>query len=69
MWTAATLVVPNRAAAVVRWVHALTSHLSRHRSSRPLALSPAAGIAAGSHAQPQLGGNPQMRLVDATTRR
>jgi len=30
-----------------------------------LALSPAAAIAAGSHAQPQLGGNPQMRLVDA----
>jgi hypothetical protein len=30
-----------------------------------LALSPAAAIAAGSHAQPQLGGNPQMRLVDS----
>src|SRR3954469_2915438 len=29
-----------------------------------LALSPAA-IAAGTHAQPQLGGNPQMRLVDS----
>lgn len=30
-----------------------------------VALSPAAAMAAGSHAQPQLGGNPQMRLVDA----
>jgi hypothetical protein len=29
-----------------------------------LALSPAAAVAAGSHAKPQLGGNPQMRLVD-----
>jgi hypothetical protein len=29
-----------------------------------IALSPAAAMAAGSHAQPQLGGNPQMRLVD-----
>jgi hypothetical protein len=29
-----------------------------------LALSPAA-IAAGTHAQPQLGGSPQMRLVDS----
>src|SRR3979409_1806717 len=29
-----------------------------------LALSPAAVMAAGSHAQPQLGGSPQMRLVD-----
>jgi hypothetical protein len=29
-----------------------------------LALSPAAAVA-GSHAQPQLGGNPQMRLVDS----
>ena len=30
-----------------------------------LALSPAAAMAAGSHAQPQLGGNPQMRAVDS----
>ena len=30
-----------------------------------LALSPAAAMAAGSHAQPKLGGNPQMRVVDA----
>jgi hypothetical protein len=30
-----------------------------------LALSPAAAVAAGSHSQPQLGGNPQMRLVDS----
>jgi hypothetical protein len=30
-----------------------------------LALSPAAAMAAGSHAQPQLGGNPQMRVVDS----
>jgi hypothetical protein len=30
-----------------------------------LALSPAAAMAAGTHAQPQLGGNPQMRLVDS----
>jgi hypothetical protein len=30
-----------------------------------LALSPAAAMAAGTHAQAQLGGNPQMRLVDS----
>src|SRR3954449_2677434 len=30
-----------------------------------LALSPAAAIAAGSHAHPRLGGSPQMRLVDS----
>ena len=29
------------------------------------ALAPAAALAAGVHAQPQLGGNPQMRVVDA----
>ena len=29
-----------------------------------LALSPAAAMAAGVHADPQLGGNPQMRVVD-----
>jgi hypothetical protein len=30
-----------------------------------LALSPATAMAAGTHAQPQLGGSPQMRLVDS----
>ena len=30
-----------------------------------LALSPAAAVAAGSHAHPQLGGYPQMRVIDA----
>jgi hypothetical protein len=30
-----------------------------------LALSPAAAMAAGTHATPKLGGNPQMRLVDS----
>jgi hypothetical protein len=30
-----------------------------------LALSPAAALAAGTNAKPQLGGNPQMRLVDS----
>jgi hypothetical protein len=30
-----------------------------------LALSPAAAMAAGSNAQPQLGGNPQMRVIDS----
>ena len=30
-----------------------------------LALSPAAAMAAGSTAQPKLGGNPQMRVVDS----
>src|SRR3954451_7601 len=30
-----------------------------------LVLSPAAAMAAGTHAKPQLGGNPQMRLVDS----
>ena len=30
-----------------------------------LAVSPAAAMAAGSHAKPQLGGNPQMRVVDS----
>ena len=38
---------------------------TRHRTWPSLALSPAAAVATGAHANPQLGGNPQMRVVDA----
>ena len=45
-------------------MHALPSHPHHHRRSDPARAVPGGRVAAGVHAEPQLGGNPQMRVID-----